>query len=216
MAADLRRGQGGVPTRAGRRVPRAGRPEARVLTRRLMDAARASQLGMDRIELRRKTSESARSVSVSDGRQRGRRYGDYQAHSSRAREERCRQYPRAKADSASRGKLRGWACRRPPTSRVLHRASAVARRARRPAPVCTRRRACGSIRTGSVTMSPANPLDGQGHETTFAQIVSREVGLHDRQHRCRYGDTIASVRQGTTLELGGRRRLRRWIKASTR
>jgi len=153
----------------------AGRPEASYLLERLVDKA-ARQLGMDRIELRRKNLIRVDQFPYQT--QVALQYdtGNYQATLDLALEQiGYAHYDKRKAESAKRGKLRGFgistyieACGIAPSAIAgalgaragLYEAAAV-----RVNP------------TGSVTVFTGTHSHGQGHETTFAQLVAEKLGV---------------------------------------
>lgn len=165
----------------------AGRPEATYLLERLVDTA-ARQLGMDRIELRRKNlirpdqfpyqTQVALQYDI----------GDYQATLEMALEANDRGgYERRKADSAARGKLRGFgistyieACGIAPSALV----GALGARAGLYEAATVRVHP-----TGSVTVFTGTHSHGQGHETTFAQLVAEKLGVSPDLVDVVHGDT---------------------------
>jgi aerobic carbon-monoxide dehydrogenase large subunit len=165
----------------------AGRPEATYLLERLVDKA-ARQLGMDRIELRRKNlirvdqfpyqTQVALQYDV----------GDYQSTLELALQAiDYAGYDKRKAASAARGKLRGFgistyieACGIAPSALV----GALGARAGL--------YEAGTIRvhpTGSVTVFTGTHSHGQGHETTFAQLVAEKLGVSTDNVEVVHGDT---------------------------
>jgi carbon-monoxide dehydrogenase large subunit len=151
----------------------AGRPEATYLLERLVDKA-ARELGMDRLEIRRKnfirTFPYKTPVALEYD------TGDYDATLAMALEKvDYENYPARKAESAKRGKLRGIgfstyleACGIAPSALV----GALGARAGL--------YEAASVRvhpTGSVTVFTGTHSHGQGHETTFAQLVADQLGI---------------------------------------
>ena len=97
-------------------------------------------------------------------------------------------FPKRKEEAAKRGKLRGLgyttATSRPAASR---RPTSPARSARAPGLY-----EAGEIRvhpTGSVTVFTGSHSHGQGHETTFAQVVADRLGLQVENVDIVHGDT---------------------------
>ncbi|MEZ4293894.1 MAG: xanthine dehydrogenase family protein molybdopterin-binding subunit [Polyangiaceae bacterium] len=151
----------------------AGRPEATYMLERLVDKA-AVELGMDRLEIRKKnfirTFPYQTPVALEYD------TGDYDATLAMALEKADHEnYPARKAESEKRGKLRGIgystyleACGIAPSALVgalgcragLYEAASV-----RVHP------------TGSVSVFTGTHSHGQGHETTFAQLVADQLGL---------------------------------------
>jgi aerobic carbon-monoxide dehydrogenase large subunit len=165
----------------------AGRPEAAYLLERLVDKA-ARQLGIDRIELRRKNL--IRTDQFPYQTQVALQYdiGNYQATLDMALK--AIDYPgydKRKAESAARGKLRGFgistyieACGIAPSAI----AGALGARAGL--------YEAASVRvnpTGSVTVLTGSHSHGQGHETTFAQIVAEKLGVPVENVDVVHGDT---------------------------
>jgi carbon-monoxide dehydrogenase large subunit len=163
----------------------AGRPEATYQIERIVDVA-AKELGMDPIEIRRKNfiTEFPYQTPVAleyDS-------GDYSATLDIALEAaNYATFADRKAEAKSRGKLRGIgvstfleACGIAPSAVV---GSLGARAGLFEA---------GQIRvhpTGSVTVYTGSHSHGQGHETTFAQLVCDQLGVPFEQIEIRHGDT---------------------------
>jgi aerobic carbon-monoxide dehydrogenase large subunit len=165
----------------------AGRPEASYLLERLVDKA-ARETGVDRVELRRKNfirpdqfpyqTQVALQYDV----------GDYEPTLDMALQ--AIDYPhlaKRKAEAKKRGKLRGFgvstyieACGIAPSAVVgslgaragLYEAATV-----RVNP------------TGSVTVFTGSHSHGQGHETTFAQLVAEKLGVPLDSIEIVHGDT---------------------------
>jgi len=165
----------------------AGRPEATYLLERLVDAA-ARQVGMDRIELRRKNL--IRPDQFPYQTQVALQYdtGDYQATLDMALETNQHgKYEERRKASAKRGKLRGWgvstyieACGIAPSALV----GALGARAGLYEAATVRVNP-----TGSVTVMTGTHSHGQGHETTFAQLVADRLGVSVDQVDVVHGDT---------------------------
>jgi carbon-monoxide dehydrogenase large subunit len=163
----------------------AGRPEATFVVERLIEVA-ARQLGLDPTELRRrnfvKTFPYQTVVaSLYDA-------GDYNASLKKAMElADVRSFPRRKRDSARAGKLRGLgysayieACGVAPSAVVGSLGAGVGLWE------------SAEIRvnpTGSVEVLTGCHAHGQGHETTFAQLVSDRLGIPFEQVSVVHGDT---------------------------
>ncbi len=165
----------------------AGRPEATYLLERLVDAA-ARQIGMDRIELRRKNLIQPSQFPYQTQVALQYDIGDYQATLDLALEANDpSKYEARKADSASRGKLRGFgistyieACGIAPSALV----GALGARAGL--------YEAANVRvhpTGSITVFTGTHSHGQGHETTFAQLVADRLGVSTDQVDVVHGDT---------------------------
>jgi aerobic carbon-monoxide dehydrogenase large subunit len=165
----------------------AGRPEAAYLLERLVDKA-ARQLGMDRVELRRKNF--IRTDQFPYQTQVALQYdiGDYHATLDAAlKANDYANYQKRKAASAAKGKLRGFgistyieACGIAPSAV----AGALGARAGLYEAATVRVNP-----TGSVTVFTGTHSHGQGHETTFAQIVAEKLGVTIDNIDVVHGDT---------------------------
>jgi carbon-monoxide dehydrogenase large subunit len=165
----------------------AGRPEATYLLERLVDQA-ARELGMDRVEIRRKNLIQPDQFPYQTPVALQYDIGDYPATLDMALE--AIQYDKVeerKAEAKRRGKLRGFgistyieACGIAPSALVgslgagagLYEAATV-----RVHP------------TGSVTVFTGSHSHGQGHETTFAQLVNERLGIPIENVEIVHGDT---------------------------
>jgi carbon-monoxide dehydrogenase large subunit len=165
----------------------AGRPEASYLLERLVDKA-ARQLGIDRVELRRKNMIRADQFPYQTQVALQYDIGDYHATLDLALK--ANDYPnyaKRKAASAAKGKLRGFgistyieACGIAPSAV----AGALGARAGL--------YEAGTVRvhpTGSVTVFTGTHSHGQGHETTFAQLVAEKLGVSTDNVEIVHGDT---------------------------
>jgi carbon-monoxide dehydrogenase large subunit len=169
----------------------AGRPEAVFLIERLVDTA-ARELGMDRVELRRRNFirpdqfpyQTPVAVQYDSG--------DYGATLDAALQRAgWAAFEARRAEARKRGKLRGIglstyveACGLAPSALV----GALGARAGL--------YESGAIRvhpTGSVTVFTGTHSHGQGHETTFAQLVSEKLGVPLDQIDVVHGDTARSA-----------------------
>jgi carbon-monoxide dehydrogenase large subunit len=163
----------------------AGRPEAAFLLERLADLA-ARDLGMDRVEIRRKNfiTEFPYQTPVAlqyDS-------GDYRATLDAALDKsRWSTFEERRAEARTRGKLRGIGIS------TYVEACGIAPSAVAGALGC---RAglyeCASIRvhpTGSVSVFTGTHSHGQGHETTFAQLVAEKLGIPVANVEVVHGDT---------------------------
>ena len=163
----------------------AGRPEATYVVERLVETA-ARDMGMDPAEIRRKNfiTEFPYATPV------GLTYdiGDYNAHLNKAMQiADVAGYPARKAASAAKGKLRGIgyscyieACGLAPSNI----AGALGARAGL--------FEAGEVRvhpTGTVTVFTGSHSHGQGHETTFAQVVAAKLGIPVENVDIVHGDT---------------------------
>ncbi len=165
----------------------AGRPEATYLLERLVDKA-ARQLGMDRIELRRKNLIRADQFPYQTQVALQYDIGDYHATLDLALQAIDHAgYEKRKAASAAKGKLRGFgistyieACGIAPSALV----GALGARAGL--------YEAATIRvhpTGSVSVFTGTHSHGQGHETTFAQLVAEKLGVSTDNVDVVHGDT---------------------------
>jgi len=163
----------------------AGRPEATYVVERIVETA-ARDMGLDPAELRRRNfvTEFPYATPV------GLTYdvGNYAAHLDKAMElADVAGYPARKAASKARGKLRGLgyscyieACGLAPSNI----AGALGARAGL--------FEAGEVRvhpTGTVTVFTGSHSHGQGHETTFAQVVAAKLGIPVESVEIVHGDT---------------------------
>ncbi len=163
----------------------AGRPEAAYLLERLVDKA-ARELGMDRLEIRRKnfitTFPYKTPVALEYD------AGDYHATLDMAlKAVDYEGYPARLAASKAQGKLRGIgfstyveACGIAPSAL----AGALGARAGLYESASVRMHP-----TGSVTVFTGTHSHGQGHETTFAQLVADQLGVAVDAVEVVHGDT---------------------------
>jgi aerobic carbon-monoxide dehydrogenase large subunit len=165
----------------------AGRPEAAYLLERLVDKA-ARELKIDSIELRRKNLIRADQFPYQTQVALQYDIGDYHATLDLALKANDHaNYGKRKAASAAKGKLRGWgmstyieACGIAPSAL----AGALGARAGL--------YEAGTVRvhpTGSVTVFTGTHSHGQGHETTFAQLVAEKLGVSTDNVEIVHGDT---------------------------
>ena len=163
----------------------AGRPEATYVVERLVETA-ARDLGVDPIALRRQNFITqfpfASPVGLTYD------IGDYAAHTNKAVElADVAGFPARKAASKAKGKLRGIgysnyieACGLAPSNI----AGALGARAGL--------FEAGEVRvhpTGTVTVFTGSHSHGQGHETTFAQVVAAKLGIAVEAVEIVHGDT---------------------------
>jgi carbon-monoxide dehydrogenase large subunit len=163
----------------------AGRPEAAFLLERLVDLA-ARELGMDRVEIRRKNFIDAFPYQTPVALQYD--SGDYKATLAAALDKsRWQTFEDRRAEAKKRGKLRGIgiatyveACGIAPSAV----AGALGARAGL--------YESASIRvhpTGTVSVFTGTHSHGQGHETTFAQLVSEKLGVPVANVEVVHGDS---------------------------
>ena len=163
----------------------AGRPEATFLVERMVETA-ARDMGLDPAEIRRRNfiTQFPYATPV------GLTYdtGDYEAHLSKAIElADVAGFAARKAASKAQGKLRGLgyscyieACGLAPSNI----AGALGARAGL--------FEAGEVRvhpTGTVTVFTGSHSHGQGHETTFAQVVAAKLGIPVESVEIVHGDT---------------------------
>jgi len=167
----------------------AGRPEAAFIVERLADLA-ARELGLDRVEIRRRNFIESFPYQTPVALQYD--SGDYQATLEAALDKaRWHSFEERRAEARRRGKLRGIgistyveACGIAPSALV----GALGARAGL--------YESASVRvhpTGSVTVFTGTHSHGQGHETTFAQIVADQLGISADQVEVVHGDTSKSA-----------------------
>ncbi|MGI9306734.1 MAG: xanthine dehydrogenase family protein molybdopterin-binding subunit, partial [Gammaproteobacteria bacterium] len=165
----------------------AGRPEATFLLERIVEKA-ARQTGIDRVELRRKNFIAPDAFPYQTPVALQYDSGDYHASLDAAlKESDWGGFAARKKESAAKGKLRGIgistyieACGIAPSAVV---GSLGARAGLFEA---------ANVRvnpTGSVTVFTGSHSHGQGHETTFAQLVSDKLGIPFDSVDIVHGDT---------------------------
>ncbi len=165
----------------------AGRPETTYLLERLMDVI-AHDTGIDRIELRRKNFIPANAFPYQTPVALQYDSGDYQTTlNSALKAADWDGFPARRAAAAAKGKLRGIgvstyveACGIAP-SKLAGQLGARAGLYE-----------VANIRvhpTGSVTVFTGTHSHGQGHETTFAQVVSDQLGIPYENVDIVHGDT---------------------------
>ncbi len=165
----------------------AGRPEATYLLERLVDIA-ALEMGMDRVEIRRRNFIPANAFPYQTPVALQYDSGDYQSTLEQAlKAADWNGFQARKAEAKKRGKLRGIgvstyieACGIAPSNI----AGALGARAGL--------FECANVRvhpTGTVTVFTGNHSHGQGHETTFAQLVAERFGIPIANVEIVHGDT---------------------------
>jgi carbon-monoxide dehydrogenase large subunit len=165
----------------------AGRPEATYILERLMNKA-AQEIGIDQAELRRRNFIQPGQFPYQTPVAVVYDTGDYEATLNKALElANYADFPRRKAEAKARGKLRGIgiaayieACGIAPSSLV----GALGARAGLYEAATVRVNP-----TGSVTVLTGSHSHGQGHETTFAQVVADKLGIDIGQVDIVHGDT---------------------------
>jgi aerobic carbon-monoxide dehydrogenase large subunit len=165
----------------------AGRPEATYLLERLVDKA-ARELGIDRVEIRRQNLIQPNQFPYQTPVALQYDVGDYPATLDLALQSiDYDHFADRKAESEARGKRRGFgvstyieACGIAPSALV----GALGARAGL--------YEAASVRvhpTGSVTVFTGTHSHGQGHETTFAQLVNEKLGVPLENVEIVHGDT---------------------------
>jgi len=165
----------------------AGRPEATFLLERLVDVA-AAEMGMDKVEIRRRNLIPKEAYPYQTPVMLEYDSGDPAACLDRALEvAEWKGFAARKAESAKQGKLRGIgistyieACGLAP-SRIAGRLGARGGLFE-----------SATVRvhpTGDITVLIGTHNHGQGHETTFAQIVSEKLGMPADRIEIVFGDT---------------------------
>ena len=165
----------------------AGRPEATYIIERIISKA-ARELGVDQTELRRKNFIKKEQFPYQTPVALQYDIGDYEASMQAAKKLAGYDgFPARKAEAAAKGKLRGIgvasyieACGIAPSSLV----GALGARAGL--------YEAATIRvnpTGSVSVLTGSHSHGQGHETTFAQVVASKLGIPADSVQIVHGDT---------------------------
>ncbi len=165
----------------------AGRPEATFILERLMSKA-AQELGVDQAELRRKNFIQPSQFPYQTPVAVVYDTGDYETALNKALEmSDYASFPKRRAEAKAKGKLRGIgiasyieACGIAPSSLV----GALGARAGLYEAATVRVNP-----TGSVTVLTGSHSHGQGHETTFAQVVADKLGIDAAQVEIVHGDT---------------------------
>lgn len=197
----------------------AGRPEATYLLERIVEHA-ARETGMDRVELRRKNFIPQDAFPYQTPVALQYDSGDYHSSLDLAlKESDWDSFGKRKEESAAKGKLRGIgistyveACGIAPSAMV---GSLGARAGLFEA---------ANVRvdpTGTVTVFTGSHSHGQGHETTFAQLVSDKLGIPYENVEIVHGDTAkVPFGMGTygsrSLVVGGEAILRALGKITTK
>lgn len=169
----------------------AGRPEAAFLLERLVDLA-ARETGIDRVEIRRRNFIPKDKFPYQTPVALQYDSGDYQATLDAAlKKADWAGFEKRRAEAKSRGKLRGIgistyveACGIAPSAVVGSLGARVGLWE------------SASIRvhpTGTVTVFTGSHSHGQGHETTFAQVVAERLGLSVDQVEVVHGDTAKNA-----------------------
>ena len=152
----------------------AGRPEAAFVIERLIDAA-AEDLGIDRIELRRRNMIGRNELPFATPLGFVYDSGDFETNMDRALAlARVDSFERRRRAAAQEGKLLGLG---------------VANAIERAAPPGLEFAEIRFAPSGRVTVLCGATTQGQGHATTFAQLLSDRLGLEPEEIRFVQGDT---------------------------
>jgi carbon-monoxide dehydrogenase large subunit len=165
----------------------AGRPEATYVVERIVETA-ARELGMDPVEIRRRNFIHPDQFPYETPVALVYDTGDYEASLAKALARiDYAGFPGRRREAEGRGKRRGIglscyieACGLAPSQLAIQLGAGVGLYE------------SGEIRvnpTGSVTVFTGSHSHGQGHETTFAQIVSEKLGVPFEQVEIVHGDT---------------------------
>ncbi len=165
----------------------AGRPEAAYVLERLVDGA-ARELGLDRAEIRRRNFIPSDAFPYATPVALEYDSGNYQATLDAALDRsRYAGFEERRGEARRRGKLRGIglstyveACGLAPSAIV----GALGARAGLYESAIVRVHP-----TGSITVFTGSHSHGQGHETTFAQVVADRLGVSSDQVEVVHGDT---------------------------
>ncbi len=185
----------------------AGRPEATYVIERAMDLF-AAEIGMDRAELRRRNFiapdkfpyENPSGLGTASG---GAKIyidsGDYEPAMDKALATvGYEDLAAKKAEAKTRGKLLGLGLSRPTSrSAASRRPSGSARSARAGAPRCGNRPTSASTSPARSSSPSGTQPQGQGHETTYAQVIAHELGIPMEDVIVQHSDT-----QGTPFGYG--------------
>nr|WP_236590033.1 xanthine dehydrogenase family protein molybdopterin-binding subunit [Ramlibacter aurantiacus] len=171
----------------------AGRPEAMHAIERVLDIA-ARELGIDRVEIRRRNLIPRHSLPRLSPMGLPYDAGDFPANMERVLQlADWAGFPQRRAESAARGKLRGIGL-----SNYVE------------SPVGAPRERIELVMgaDGQLDVVAGTQSTGQGHETTFLQVLAEHLGLPPERMRLRTGDTdFVKVGGGThsdrSMRLGG-------------
>lgn len=156
----------------------AGRPEAIYAIERAIDIA-AQRYGFDRIELRRKNMISPEQMPYDTGFMYTYDSGEFERNMDDALAlTKWSEFPKRREVAMQRGSLAGIG-----VANAIEIANG---------PVGSPFTESAEIKfdsTGSVTVALGTHSQGQGHETTFAQIAADLLGLEFKDVKVRYGDT---------------------------
>lgn len=167
----------------------AGRPEAAYFMERLMDRA-AAKLGVSPVEIRRRNLLSTQELPVTNWAGVNFDSGEFDRNLSDALAKAgYDDFPARRAEAASRGKLRGLG--------VAYYVEITAGGGTEPAVI-------RFTDNGGVEVSLGTQSNGQGHETSFAQVVAERLGVPFESVTIKQGDSFRDIDGGGT---GGSRSL---------
>ena len=152
----------------------AGRPEATHMIERLLDIA-ARRLGIDRLDIRRRNLVRLDMLPYRTAGGLVYDSGDFSGYMERALEAAdWSGFPARRAAARARGRLAGIA---------------VANHLEAPVGAPVERVSVRVLGDGGIDVISGTQSSGQGHETTFAQIVADQLEVPLESVRVRYGDT---------------------------
>ena len=167
----------------------AGRPESNYLVERLIDTA-AYELGIDRIELRRRNMVSPSAMPYTSAMNQVYDSGDFQRVLDAALEKiDWNGFPSRRAESERRGKKRGIGM-----AYYLEATGGAD----------SERAEIRFTEDGFVDVFVGTQSTGQGHETAYVQLIGEQLGIDGDKVRVKQGDTDAIPTGGGT---GGARSL---------
>jgi carbon-monoxide dehydrogenase large subunit len=159
----------------------AGRPEATLVLERLIDLA-ADRLGMDRVAIRRKNLIARGKLPYRTASGLTYDSGDFTGNMKRLLESAdWKGFAARRRESKKRGKLRGIG---------------IANYVETPVGIPHERIEVTVLGSGTVELVAGTQSTGQGHETTFAQVMADLLGVHPEEIRFIGGDT-ATVPSGS-------------------
>jgi len=159
----------------------AGRPEATLAIERLLDIA-AGRLGIDRAEIRRRNLVRLEQLPYKTAFGLNFDSGDFLANMERALElAGWQDFEKRRAEAAARGRLRGIG---------------IANYVESPVGFPHERVDVRVLADDTVELVVGTQSTGQGHETTFAQVMADQLGVHPDRIRFIGGDTEKAVSGG--------------------
>jgi carbon-monoxide dehydrogenase large subunit len=171
----------------------AGRPEATLVLERLIDLA-AARLGTDRVKLRQKNLIARRKLPYRTASGLTYDSGDFTGNMKRMVEAAdWKGFPARKRESRRRGKLRGIG---------------ISNYVETPVGIPHERVEVTVLGSGAIELAVGTQSTGQGHETTFAQVMADLLGVRPEEIKFIGGDT-AKIASGSgthsdrSMRLGG-------------